>query len=123
MKKGQALITLLIFILIAITISSSSMIILLLNSQGIQKNQQGTIALHIAESGVENALLRLLRNPNYTGEEDLPVGEGNVTITVSGSPDKTIISTGKTGNFIRKIRVITSYHDNALSVDSWKEIF
>ena len=121
MKKGQALVTLLVFILIATTIISSSVIILLLNSQGTQKTQQGLIALHIAESGIENAMLRLLRDPNYSGEI-LSVGDGNATITIIGATDKTVISVGKTGQYVRKIRATTSYQNYRLTIDSWQEV-
>ena len=81
-KSGQALVTLLVFMIIAVTITSSAVMIIILNSKGSYRFQDGLVAYQIAESGAENAILRLLRNPDYTGETDLAVGEGTASIPV-----------------------------------------
>jgi hypothetical protein len=87
------------------------------------KSQQGSIAYEIAESGIENAKLRLLRNPNYAGET-LPVGEGSAVILVTNSGGNyTILSKGVTGNFTRQIQVTATYNNNLFVVTSQKEIF
>ena len=122
MKKntqGQALLTFLIFVLISLTITSAASVVSLINSQSSQKIEQGTITAQAAESGVENALLRLLRDPSYSGET-LSIGTSTVVVTISGS---TITSVATNGNFKRQIQVITSYTNNVLTITSWKELF
>lgn len=124
MNKGQALISLLFISIIGITIAAGATMLVLINSQSGLKFQQGTIAYEIAQSGAENALLRLLRDPAYTGES-MSVGDGTVDIQVS-SPGGGYIATssGKVGNYTRKIQITAHYNtDYVLVVDSRKEIF
>jgi len=120
-KQGQTLLMLLVFMVIAITITSAATILILVNSANTQKFEGGTVAYHITESGIENALLRLLRNPNYAGET-LSVNGGTATITVTGSNPYTINSTGKKGNFSRTLQVIVNYNGN-MTISSWREVF
>jgi len=122
MKKGQALITLLVFAIIVLTIGAGSAAVLVVNMQSGQKQQIAFEAHAVAESGAENALLRLLRNPNYSGET-LVVGNGTATITITGAATKTILSTGVVDDHIRKIQVTAGYVNNILTVLTWKEVF
>ena len=91
----------------------------LLNLGNVQRVEMGTDILLAAESGAENALMRLLRNPNYSGET-FTVDQATVTITVNGS---SIVSSATDGKFTRKIQVDTVYTNNILAVSSWREIF
>ncbi|MBI4226099.1 hypothetical protein HY612_03210 [Candidatus Roizmanbacteria bacterium] len=120
-KKGQTLLMLLVFMIIAITVTSAATTLILVNSSNTQKMEGGTVAYHLAESGVENALLRLLRNPNYTGET-LNINEGTATITVTGSNPYTITSIGRNGNFSRTLQVVVNYNGN-MTISSWREVF
>jgi hypothetical protein len=124
--RGQALITLLFFTIIGIAVSSAAIIMLLVNSLSEAKEQQGEIAYNIAQSGAENGLIRLLRDPTYNGET-LSVGGGTATITVSGSGTSgnpyIILSKGTTGSFLREVQVTATYQNNLLSVESRKEVY
>ena len=84
-KRGQTLLMLMVFLIIAVTVTSAAASLILVNTANTQKMEGGTIAFQVAESGIENALLRLLRNPNYTGENDLPIGNGTADISVAGT--------------------------------------
>ncbi len=121
-NQGQALITLLVFMLIGIIVTTTSIYLAINAATSISNSQNGTVAYYVAESGIEEALLRLLRNPGYTGENNVPVGNGMVDITVTGSTIKTITATGSVGNYSRTIQVIADYTNNILSINSWKEI-
>lgn len=121
--KGQALITLLFFTLIAVTISSAAVIILMTNSLNTAKLQQGLIAYEIAKSGAENAKLQLLRNPAYNGEI-ITVGEGTADILVSSAGGTfTIISEGNAGNFQRKVQITAAYQNYVLTFSPVKEVY
>lgn len=111
----------LFFMAITVIIVSAAVAIMIINSSSGNSFYMGNQAKTIAESGVENALINLLRNPNYSGET-FAVGNGEVTIAVTGDTTKTIISEGKDGNNIRKIEVIIQFTDFVLNVQSWKEI-
>lgn len=121
MKKGQALISLIFFVVIAMIITSTAVAVSIANSISVSKLHSGTEALYIAESGIEEAVLRLIRDPNYSGGT-VTVGSGTATITITGETTKIITSEGRDGNFIRKIRATADYNDNIVSILTWTEI-
>ena len=83
---------------------------------------QANFSRSIAESGVENAMLRLLRNPGYTGEA-MNINGGNVTVQVTNNGTIfTITSVGKIGFFVHTIQAIGTMTNNTLTLSSWKEI-
>ena len=116
--KGQALVSLLMFVLVAMTVITSTIITVISNTRAASEGQQAVDVYYVAEAGIENALMRFLRDPNYTGET-LPVGNNTATVTVSGS---TITSAGHVNNLTKTIQVVTSYTNNQMTVTSWKEI-
>jgi len=125
MKSGQVLVMLLVFMTVAITVTVASVALSIDSSRAVSKMEVSGMAASVAESGIENALLRLLRNPGFTGET-LPVGDGTVTITVTGTNPIIITSTGEAGGFVRRVRVTASYAGDAdmiLNIDSWQEIY
>lgn len=120
-EKGQALIVLVCFALIASTIIASTVLISIATGSASGKTQEGTIAYNNAESGIENALLRLLRDPSYTGET-LAIGQGSAVITVTGTNPKTIVSQGVEGSYRRTLQAIASDSAGVLTVTSWREL-
>lgn len=120
-QTGSVLITLLIFVVVSLIIVSSA-VLLVVDSTVMTTNQQiGTTAISIAESGAENAILRLLRDPSYTGET-LTVGTGTAVITVTGSDPITIRSVGSIGDFERTVDVLVHRENGVLTVTSWQEV-
>jgi hypothetical protein len=121
MKRGQTLVLLLIFMAMAVTITTAAVVVIIVNSQMGSKWEQGEAALVVAESGAENALIRLLRDPTYIGET-LTVGGGTATIVVTGA-NPTINVTGRIGNFSRQVRIVGTYAGGVLAVTSWREVW
>lgn len=116
------LVMLLIYMVIALMITTAAITMLYITSQSVEKINQGSTTFDVAESGAETAMIKLLRDPDYSGET-LQIGNGQATITVSGTGSaRTIISDGVKGTFRRKIRVDVDYSNNILQVLSWKEI-
>ena len=101
--RGQALITLIFYVIIIVTVTTAAVVLIAINSISATKIQEGMLAYYVAEGGAENAFLRVLRDPNYTGETNLAIGSGTADITVARSGTITIVSTGKLGNFIREM--------------------
>ena len=126
LRTGQALITLLFIVIIAVTITSAACVVILINSMSGTKELQGLIAFQVAESGVETALLRVLRNPGYTGET-LTMANGTATINISGTGTGInpyiITSQGRNGKFLRTVRVTATYVNNLLTANGAQEIF
>ncbi len=84
--------------------------------------QEGLSAYQMAENGAENAMIRILRNPSYTGETINENG-GTVLISVSGDNPKIATSTATVNNHQRKIELRISNSNGVFNVTSWKEIF
>lgn len=120
-QKGQALISLLFFVVMATAIISAATAIIITNLLSTTITAQSQMAYYYAESGVEDALLRILRNPTYTATtpyQALLPGEGSAMITVVGGK---ITSVGISSQTARKIVVQTLYTNGKLTISSWEE--
>jgi hypothetical protein len=122
MKHGQTLIILLVFMMVSIIVTTATVILAISGIQASGRQVLSSQAYDVAESGLENALIELLRNPSYSGET-LTVGDGIATIVVTGTGNNTITSTGQLGNYVRTIRVTTTYTGGIMTVTSWQEIY
>ncbi len=120
-ESGQALVILLFYMIVAITLTTAAVAVVVANSLTVTRSEQGAHALEYADAGAENAIIRLLRSTNYTGET-ISIGDGSVTVTVTGTTTKTITSVGRTGTFARTIEVVADTTGGVLSVVSWQEI-
>lgn len=121
-NSGQTLVVLLVFMVVAITVISAAVVVTVISSQSTSIFSLGEGAFAISESGAENALMRLLRDPDYSGET-LVVGNGTAIISVSNNGNNKIItSVGINGNYTRTIEIVTSYTNNVLTITSWREI-
>lgn len=120
-KSGQALVTLLVFSAVAIIIASAATVVTIINARSTGTFAQTESTLAIAEAGADNAILQILRNPNYVSET-VNIGDGTATITASGTTTKTIISEGKIGNLRRKIEVTGTYNNTVFAISSWSEV-
>lgn len=120
-QKGQALVTLLVFMVVGVIITSAATIIILVNALSSGRIERGEEAYYASETGIENGILRLLRDPNYSGET-LTVEGGTVVIQVTQGNPVILTATAILNNIMRKIQVQMIYNDNMLTVSSWKEI-
>lgn len=124
MKKnsGQTLISLMIFMVVAIIIITASVAVSITSAKSTSKFYQGNVTYDLSESGIENAIIRLLRDPNYTGET-LLLEDATIVIQVTGGGANpyTIVSTSTAGNFKRTIRATALYNGNILTISSWTE--
>lgn len=117
-QKGQAVITLIFFVAISLSIITAMSFIVLNNITAGANVEQGAVAYYAAETGAENALLRLLRDPSYAGET-MTVDNSTVEIDVNAG---VITSTATFENSVRIIEVQTVYNNNILTISSWREI-
>lgn len=120
-QKGQTLIILLVYMVIAIIVTTASIALVMNNSWNTDKLYQGTTAVDVAESGIENAVLKIIRNPAYAGET-LTIGNGTAVVTVSGTDPKTIHSKGTVGNFTRTVEAMLNTTNNVYVISSWREL-
>ena len=121
-QKGQSLVLLLFFVLMAMTFAITAILTLVINSGSTTAFESGIEVRQLADSGAESALLKLIRDPFYTGESYAVEGV-DIAVTVAGSSTKTITITASRGDIQRTVEVLANYTDNVLRVASWKEEF
>lgn len=122
-ERGQSLVTLLIFVSSAIIITSGAVIVAVTSMQSTTRLSRSEAVFQVAQAGVDEATIQVLRNPAYTAANFvLTIGEGTATINVSGLNQKTIISEGTIGTIRRKIQVTGDVANNAFTVTNWQEI-
>lgn len=119
-ESGQTLIALLIFMLVALTVTLAAIAIAITNIKSNSSFTNGEFALQNAQSGAENALILLERNPSYSGST-MTLPNGTATITVSGSGTLSIVSVGAIGNFRRTVTVTATDTSDVINVTNWSE--
>ena len=122
MKKGNVSIMLVLIVIMLSVITTAAVAIAISTTRDTTTLTLGERALTVADSGAENAILQLLRDPAYTGELDLPIGFGSATITVTGSLPYTITSVGEVGSMVRRVEVEVNTVGGELTVTRWREI-
>lgn len=122
LESGQTLVALLFFVMIGIIATSAATIMLFTNLLSGQKFETAETLRQSAEAGGESALLQLLRDQNYSGE-NLTINNDDVTIEVVGTTNKTINVTSVNGEMERKIVITASLINNVLTVNSWQTVY
>lgn len=120
--SGQAVVTVLFVVVIGMLVTTGAIMTLLNAYQSLTNQELGREAFIAAEVGIENGMLRLLRDTSYTGETMALSGGKTAVVTVTQSPNIVMVSTGTATNVSRKIRVDAHIANMAIIVDSWKEI-
>jgi hypothetical protein len=119
-QQGQTIIALLVFMMMAITLTTTAATITAINTRTNNSFIAGEQARLNAEIGVENSMQRLLRDNTYTGET-MTLTDGTVTISVSGTNTKTIVSQGISGGLRRTITAVVTITNNVMTLNSWTE--
>jgi hypothetical protein len=121
-QGGQALITLIFFVLIASLYITAAVIILITNSIAATRTEQGFTASRLAEGALEDTFLKLIRNPDYAGGS-FNLEDGNATVNVTGGTLKDIAVSIKEGNYYRKFQAQVQFNETEMTILSWKEAF
>ena len=122
MKNGQALISVLFIAIIGMTIATGAITSLMSVFAKTSKEEVAALAYEAAEGGVENGIMRIVRDPSYTGETLTYDANTTAVVSISTASGVVITSVGTVGAVARKI-VVTGHFTNLIwSVDSWVEI-
>lgn len=120
-QKGQALIMVILIGIIALiaVVSAATLVV-----SELKKNTAvsfGVSQYQITYGALENALMRLLRDPNYTGET-VTLGSSTCVITVSGSSPKAVEARCSNGTYSRKIGATVTFTGGVMAVSGISEI-
>ena len=111
-----------VFAVVAIAVTTTAVAIMINITKSASIFESRIIASQAAESGVENAIIRVLRDPNYSGET-LSVGNSVVVISVTGTDPIIITSEATYGTYIQKVQTTITYIDNRLTISDWEDIY
>lgn len=119
-QKGFVAILVVIIALSIFIIISMSLFITTLSQQVIANNNvRSSQSYYVAEAGIEDALLRLLKDPSFLGSYELTVGDKKSQVEINPiGTSRRVLSTGNVSRRIRKLEVIYSISN----VASWREI-
>ncbi len=128
-QQGQTLVLLLFFVMVGVMVVAASVAMISANSLSSTNVELGEVTRTMAESGIERAILQILRNDGAYTQETLTKAQvpdwedgWKVEITATGSSDLIIDSVATAGKYQKKVEVRASYVDNELVLNSWKEI-
>jgi len=120
-QKGQALVSIVVLAAAAAVIAAGAALTAISLSKTAALSKDSDKVYYLAESGAEEALLALLRDPTYTGNNQ-KLDNTSVVISVTGINQKTIISEAFNNNVKRRVEVLAQLTNNILTITSWKEI-
>ena len=120
-QHGYILTALLVFIVVILVISTTSIMVSISSLRGQSHIDAGVATLNAAESGAENAILRLLRDPGYTGE-NLVVDGVDIELSVLHGTPTIVTSTADSGAYEKTIEVRLVRTNGILQLQSWKEL-
>ena len=121
-NHGQTLVTLLVFTVVAIAVTSTAISIMINITRSASIVESRIIASQAAESGIENAIIRVLRDPEYAGET-LQIGDASVEISVAGSDPIVITADATYGSYIQTVQTTIAYVDNSLTISDWEYVY
>ena len=124
-RDGQALVGLLSFMAVGVIVISAAVVTTLVNTQTTSSYFLGERNFSFAESGAEDANLRLLRNPNFvnsTTTYSLFSPTVSVILGVSGASSKTIAITAQFDGLIRKFQATGSFSGTVYTPSTLQEI-
>ncbi len=121
-QKGQVLVSILIIIAVAVLATGTAVV-----ASSLSKTTGVSIIsdklLYAAESAAEEAIIKLLRDPDYSNGS-LDINGVSVTITVTNpTPSERVIRSEATlDNLTRRVEVSAEFVNNILTVNTWKQI-
>ena len=117
-EAGQTLVSLLVFSVVALAVTTTAISVTINTSQATQAVENRVYIQHAAQSGIENALLMLLRDPTYGGET-ITIDDVTIVTTIVGSDPYTITATADNTRFSHTEEAVVTYTNNILTISSW----
>lgn len=121
-QRGQALLVVTLIGVIALIAVVSATTLLISELKKSTVTTRGLAEYQITYGVLENALLRLLRDPNWAGET-VTLGTSTCVVTVTGALSAKTIETSCTdGNYVRNITASAAFEDGIMSVSTITEV-
>ena len=126
-NKEQGYIALLSVLVVGATATAIGITLLVLGVDSQREtlvSQQSVQARGLTDACVEEALQQLHDSTSFTGSNNLTLGTGSCsyTVTSTGSSTRTITATATVGNVVRKVAVYVTMSSSSISITSWQEV-
>ena len=108
--------------IIAITLAGAAIIVMAVNALSATTGQKGMTTSRLAEGLAEDVMIRLVRDPTWSGGSFSLEGS-EATVAVVDGDEKTISVAVDESGIKRKFEVVAETSNNQLVVVSWKEDF
>jgi acyl-CoA synthetase (AMP-forming)/AMP-acid ligase II len=94
------------------------------NEQVSLITQQSIQARNLATACAEEALQQIHDNTAFTGTNNLTLGQGTCTYTVTntGGSNRTVDATGSVNTVARKVKVYVTIGASNISITSWQDV-
>lgn len=119
--KGQTVVILLLVSLMLIFMVTTTVAVVFSLLKDTTVQARGEQAMAIAQSAAQNAVLRILRDPNYVGEVGVAIGGGVADITVTGGSSKTVTAVSTYYLISRLVEVDLTMVEGEWEVIDWRE--
>jgi hypothetical protein len=115
-ERGQALITLLVAIAVALSILTAATLASISLGKDVSRNVLGRKVYYAAETGAEYGLMKLMRNPTTcSGTDNLTLDSADITITYTDlGANCGVSSKAQIQNLVKTVQVETSYDSNQI---------
>lgn len=121
-QSGQSLIAVITLVTVGLLIITAALSLNIVNRRVIYFQNRAEQARQLAESGLENATLQLLRNHAYTGETFAVDGGQIVTTVTANNTSRSIRTTATVGDAVRTFEATGTFTDTVFTLSSWKEV-
>ena len=118
----------LITVLIVGAVSTAVSLALLVTGTDSQRStlvtQQSIQARNLANACAEEALQQIHDDTAFTGTNNLTLGQGSCTYTVTntGGSNRTIVASGTVDGIVRKNQVHATIGASSITITSWQEV-
>ena len=94
------------------------------SQRAVLVSQQSIQARSLASSCADEALQQMHDNTSFTGTNNLSIGVGSCTYTVTnlGGASRQVDVSGTVGGVVRKAQVYVTIGASSISVTSWQEV-
>lgn len=94
------------------------------NERATLVTTQSIQARNLATACAEEALQQMHDNTAFTGTNNLTLGQGTCTYTVTntGGSNRTVDATGTVNNVVRKVKVYATIGASSISITSWQDV-
>lgn len=120
-EQGQALVVVLVLAVISIIVISASTAITIITAQDAQTVLLAEDLYVAVESGIEEAVISLLREPSYTGGT-VTQNDIDVNVVVTGTNPYVIEASAESAGIRRSIQAEGTIVNTVFTLTRWEEI-